>query len=301
VALTTDSVMREDKYDTNSPIVYLPYTDQPYSELIAEHQTQYQTLSLTVIVEDKAIDEPKLFPIKAPSVDSGLDNKTLQIEKCLAAFSAREQLNKMNTWYCSRCKDHVQAYKKMDVWSVPKVLTLHLKRFQYESGYAREKIDSLVKFHEYLDMTPHVQGPQNQKPLKYRLFAVSNHIGMGISSGHYTAYARHNEKWKLFNDSRVDDATINDVCSQEAYVLFYELCDGEEETNTTDNNTNDDNNNDDDDNTDYHANDNTNSSNSNNNNNNNTNNTANINNNTDNSMNTDNIANDNDNDLVEVD
>jgi hypothetical protein len=51
-------------------------------------------------------------------------------------------------------------------------------------------------------------------------YAVSNHHG-GMGGGHYTAYAKGAGDWFLLNDahcSRVDPA---DVCSADAYVLFF--------------------------------------------------------------------------------
>lgn len=47
--------------------------------------------------------------------------------------------------YCPHCKQHQQATKKLDLWSVPPVLVVHLKRFSY-SRYMRDKLDSLVDF-----------------------------------------------------------------------------------------------------------------------------------------------------------
>jgi ubiquitin C-terminal hydrolase len=149
---------------------------------------------------------------KASRVDA------LKLGTCLDAFSAGEQLSNMDTWYCPKCKDTVQAFKKMDLWSVPPVLVLHLKRFQSDDGY---KIETPVQFDEFLDMSPHVLGPQKDKPLKYELFSVSNHVGFLIDGGHCTAYAKVADKWALYNDSSVSECTIDSVCTDEAYVLFY--------------------------------------------------------------------------------
>jgi len=56
-----------------------------------------------------------------------------------------EKLEKENEWYCPQCKEHKQAKKKFDLWKLPDVLIIHLKRFSYNSFF-REKIDSLVDF-----------------------------------------------------------------------------------------------------------------------------------------------------------
>ena len=33
--------------------------------------------------------------------------------------------------YCPSCKKHQQATKKFDLWKLPKILIIHLKRFSY--------------------------------------------------------------------------------------------------------------------------------------------------------------------------
>jgi ubiquitin C-terminal hydrolase len=106
------------------------------------------------------------------------------------------------------------------LWSVPPVLALQLKRFQSDDG---SKIEAPVHFDEFLDMSPHIMGPQKGEPLRYELFGVSNHIANDseIRGGHYTAYGKVADKWALYNDSSVSECTIDSVCTDEAYVLFY--------------------------------------------------------------------------------
>lgn len=47
--------------------------------------------------------------------------------------------------YCPTCKKHQQATKKFDLWSLPKILVVHLKRFSY-NRYWRDKLDTVVEF-----------------------------------------------------------------------------------------------------------------------------------------------------------
>uniref|UniRef100_H3A3X6 ubiquitinyl hydrolase 1 n=1 Tax=Latimeria chalumnae TaxID=7897 RepID=H3A3X6_LATCH len=47
--------------------------------------------------------------------------------------------------YCPMCKKHQLATKKLDLWSLPEVLIIHLKRFSY-TKYSREKLDTVVQF-----------------------------------------------------------------------------------------------------------------------------------------------------------
>lgn len=61
------------------------------------------------------------------------------------AFLQPEQLDAADSWYCGRCKEHVRAEKKLDLWSLPELLVVHLKRFSY-SRHSRDKLDAPVHF-----------------------------------------------------------------------------------------------------------------------------------------------------------
>lgn len=75
---------------------------------------------------------------------------------CLQAFLQPEQLDTTETWYCRRCKEHVQADKKLDLWSLPELLVVHLKRFSY-SRLSRDKLDAPVDFLlDSLDLSAYV-------------------------------------------------------------------------------------------------------------------------------------------------
>ena len=45
--------------------------------------------------------------------------------------------------YCPNCKKHQQATKKFDLWTLPKVLVIHLKRFSY-SRYDADSLKTVV-------------------------------------------------------------------------------------------------------------------------------------------------------------
>lgn len=60
--------------------------------------------------------------------NQNLENKECSIYNCLEMFTAEEVLDQENAWYCSNCKDHKLASKKMEIYNVPDNLILHLKR-----------------------------------------------------------------------------------------------------------------------------------------------------------------------------
>lgn len=106
--------------------------------------------------------------------------------QCLKYFAKDETLNGDEKWYCSKCKDHVVALKKMEIYNAPNFLIIHLKRFSHSRGmWGARKINQQVTFPvEGLDLTKYVIN-QNQKTV-YDLYAVSNHFGT-LDCGHYTA------------------------------------------------------------------------------------------------------------------
>uniref|UniRef100_A0A1D2AEX7 ubiquitinyl hydrolase 1 n=1 Tax=Auxenochlorella protothecoides TaxID=3075 RepID=A0A1D2AEX7_AUXPR len=150
----------------------------------------------------------------------------LRLQSCVEAFLQMEQLDAEDSWYCSKCKQHVQANKKLDLWSLPEVLVVHLKRFSY-SRASRDKLDTKVEFPlTDLDLGRHILGPASDgstpESNKYDLYAVSNHYG-GLGGGHYTAYCKmpDDNLWYLFDDGSVRCVPATEVQSPAAYVLFY--------------------------------------------------------------------------------
>lgn len=148
----------------------------------------------------------------------------ITLQDCLKYFSVEELLKGNDKWYCSKCKNHQVASKKMEIYSVPEFLIVHLKRFSHTRGmFGGRKIDKLVSFPvEGLDLTHQLLSNTDKKKHIYDLYAVSNHFG-SLGGGHYTAFAKNCilEKWFDFNDSSVSKIKPSDVQTRAAYVLFY--------------------------------------------------------------------------------
>ena len=72
-------------------------------------------------------------------------HQTIQLTECLELFTTTEKLGEQDPWYCPRCKKHQQATKKFDLWDLPHVLVIHLKRFSY-NRYWRDKLDTFVEY-----------------------------------------------------------------------------------------------------------------------------------------------------------
>ncbi|KAK3655304.1 hypothetical protein LTR22_010334 [Elasticomyces elasticus] len=146
----------------------------------------------------------------------------ITLEDCFVETGKREILSEDNAWYCNRCKEMRQAAKTLEIWTIPDILIVHLKRFGGNRSF-RDKIDVLVDYPiEDLDMTKKVGNKEDGKEYIYDLFAVDNHFG-GLGGGHYTAFAKnfYNGQWYDYNDSSVSPLSDGKLHSAAAYLLFY--------------------------------------------------------------------------------
>lgn len=143
---------------------------------------------------------------------------------CITKYGEIEQLGEQDMWYCNRCKEHVQAWKKIHLYRAPPILFIHLKRFHFSSTtHRRHKLDTQVDFPlNDLDLRELVTHWDEGKEPIYDLYAVSNHFG-GVGGGHYTAYAKGDDgTWCNFDDSRVTSGIDeSEVVSPAAYCLYY--------------------------------------------------------------------------------
>jgi ubiquitin carboxyl-terminal hydrolase 4/11/15 len=206
----------------------LPFIDMPLQELLNRSSTLrieaiwHSTDSDLIKPLNKVETHESVYEIKRKEAE--MKDEKVSIYDCLDLLSHPKQLDEDNKWYCPKCKQHVQARKKMDIYKLPQVLVVHIMRFK-ESGYYRTKNNKTVTFPiEGLDMSSYVLGPQ-EKPIIYDLYAVSNHFG-SMSFGHYTAYAKNpiDNCWYNFDDSSVEPIRgdlKNSIVSSAAYVLFY--------------------------------------------------------------------------------
>ena len=157
-------------------------------------------------------------------VGDGKKEDGISLRQCLDTWCEEEKLSADDKWHCPKCQDLVEADTKLDLWTLPKVLIIHLKRF----SSAGDKIDVPVHFPiEGLDLTDLALGEEtatstSSRRQVYDLFAVSNHYGK-LTGGHYTAFAKHAQsgQWHAYDDSSVRPMNASDISPSAAYVLFY--------------------------------------------------------------------------------
>ncbi|KAF5179141.1 Ubiquitin carboxyl-terminal hydrolase [Thalictrum thalictroides] len=161
--------------------------------------------------------------LKAGFTTKMIRPEAISLFSCLEAFLKEEPLGPDDMWYCPTCKEHRQATKKLDLWRLPEILVVHLKRFSY-SRYLKNKLDTFVNFPTHnLDLRNYVKSNAAAQSHTYELYAISNHYG-GLGGGHYSAYAKLSEenKWYHFDDSHVSFIKEDEIKTSAAYVLFYQ-------------------------------------------------------------------------------
>ena len=60
-------------------------------------------------------------------------NQDITIYDSLEAFRTEEKLEKANSWYCSTCKSHQEAYKKLEIFRAPNILIIQLVYSDYQN------------------------------------------------------------------------------------------------------------------------------------------------------------------------
>ena len=150
----------------------------------------------------------------------------MTLDDCLSEFLIEEDLVEDNKWYCPKCRAFRDAKKKFDLWKVPPILFVSLKRFEYKSNGTRRKIDCQVDFPVQADwkLKGRVLSPQTQEP-RYALYGVSNHGG-DLGQGHYAAYCKNQEdqQWYHYDDSQFEQVQNTEVAVRggKAYVLMFQ-------------------------------------------------------------------------------
>lgn len=153
------------------------------------------------------------------------------VTSCLRKFSAEEMLCERNKFHCDHCGGLQEAEKRMKIKKLPKILTLHLKRFKYTEDYSRlQKLFHRVVYPYHLRMFNTADGTEDPDRL-YELYAVVVHIGGNAYHGHYVSIIKTKDRgWVLFDDEMVEPVDKHFVRNffgdkpgmATAYVLFYQ-------------------------------------------------------------------------------
>lgn len=74
-------------------------------------QVRYSFISLQIVEEHESVEQSRRAQAEPINLDS-----------CLRAFTSEEELGEDEMYYCSKCKTHCLATKKLDLWRLPPIL-----------------------------------------------------------------------------------------------------------------------------------------------------------------------------------
>ncbi|XP_067301837.1 ubiquitin carboxyl-terminal hydrolase 50 isoform X4 [Pseudorasbora parva] len=145
-----------------------------------------------------------------------VNDKKYDMKKSLKTFFEHSILEKDDWMYCEGCDRKTETETWSEIAEYPTVLTLHLKRFDFDYLQMRYKKNEC-----HLDVPLSLPNEDNRPG--YELYAVINHTG-GYSSGHYDTIIRsyENGKWYRFDDynvTRSSEASLQN--SSLPYMLMY--------------------------------------------------------------------------------
>ncbi|KAI4454536.1 ubiquitin carboxyl-terminal hydrolase [Holotrichia oblita] len=128
----------------------------------------------------------KLF-IEHESVDScrKLHTEPIDLDYCLRAFTSEERLE--TKYHCAKCQDKQPATKKLQIWRLPPILIIHLKRFDYVNN-KWVKTQKVVNFpFKNFDPTAYLASVPQETILRHRQLLEKNKSDLDSSCDATTA------------------------------------------------------------------------------------------------------------------
>lgn len=149
------------------------------------------------------------------SVPENNESKIFTIYDLLMEYFKKQIVKKK----CDVCMKDTEHSLKSRIIKLPVYLIIHLKRFDN----AANKLQQVIPFESELEMSE-FSVLLDSKSNQYSLSSVVNHDGSGINKGHYYNFNRtFDGEWLMINDDKTEKIEAVDVCSKNAYILFYEL------------------------------------------------------------------------------
>ncbi|KAK6505271.1 hypothetical protein TWF481_007182 [Arthrobotrys musiformis] len=108
------------------------------------------------------------------------------------------------------------ATKQAFIDSLPPVLILHLKRFQYNNTGGTQKIWKSIGYPLDLEIPSEALSPTRRStphPARYKLISVVYHHGKSATNGHYTVDVKRQEGW-----IRIDDTVVKRIAGDDVVV-----------------------------------------------------------------------------------
>ena len=198
-----------------------------------DEESEEAAAGIRVDIKIEGKKEPKLLEmLKVFNTDSQASVEEESVEKMLQMYTSSEELKDEDVVSCAKCGHRSCSTKHNNLVLLPRILMLHIKRFQMTSNSFFTKNNKMVHFNADLDMSDYlklVDSEELDKPMqrlkastKYSLFGVINHVG-NMQYGHYFSYAMVDGAWFEFNDESARKIEESSIKTSNAYMLFYRI------------------------------------------------------------------------------
>lgn len=210
---------------------WINYYEKGHCSFIENFYGQMQTIGRCTNCHTKTSEsyEP-LSKIEASIPDSNIEGAPAPtLFECLKMGSF--DTNIASDYRCESCKIYESSKEKGTIRRVsrmsrfPEELIIVLKRFVRiggNAGTSRKVSGKILWDLNKLDLNELAAFPSPFKtaPPIYKTYAVIEHIGRTIESGHYTMRARHGSKWIEYNDEMAHEIPEEHVVTVNSYIIF---------------------------------------------------------------------------------
>ncbi|CAD8057110.1 unnamed protein product [Paramecium sonneborni] len=151
-----------------------------------------------------------------------ISGNQITLEDMLKYYLSEENINQ---YTCGKCRQQRKCTRQLEIWRLPDILVIHLKRFYYK-GPMKKKINIEIKFGAKLDLAQLIVNSTDKSTLncQYNLYGIVKHYG-DLNFGHYFAECKHpfTQKWYQLNDSSVSEIKpkVSYESDNSAYLLLY--------------------------------------------------------------------------------
>ncbi|CAH1273508.1 USP1 [Branchiostoma lanceolatum] len=175
-------------------------------EDLFEGQLQYQTTCLECETKSARTErfQDLSLPVKMHAEPDQLQETTgdtspekeddkadaVSLSWSFETFMAAEKLDGENKYSCELCGVRSEAERKLYFAKLPKILTLHLKRFEYNLTGNMKKIHAPILTPSHLKLDSFCVDSCKNKMNRYELYGMILHEGSSQDSGHYVAYLK---------------------------------------------------------------------------------------------------------------
>jgi ubiquitin C-terminal hydrolase len=191
-----------------------------YIEEYSEIWTMFYAIHVSQIIDLESGEVLSSTPEPFFMIDLPIpsNNKSPSLIDCFDFYVEGEVLENENAWFNEKTNLKQNVKKRILFWSLPHVMVLSFKRFDYRNRKNQIFIDFPL---DDLDLSKYVIGYKKESYI-YELYGICNHGGV-TQGGHYTAYVKNaNGKWYDFNDTSVEEVSVlQHLVSSRAYCLFY--------------------------------------------------------------------------------